>query len=181
MEGRTIMGNAIGDNKAREEKVIMPQISEATFGEAIVKIISRRRYKAGYEVRHEIVGSEGNPDVLMKSAYNQSGDYIGNTRDAYRLCVKRGIAPEKANPSHNVCSIGFSERDGKWYGWSHRAIYGFQVGDVVKEGDCTASSGWTEEYLAEHPGEDLALPVGFTATTIADARRMAIAFADSVS
>ena len=25
--------------------------------------------------------------------------------------------------------------DGKWYGWSHRAVYGFGVGDKVKKGD----------------------------------------------
>lgn len=25
--------------------------------------------------------------------------------------------------------------DGKWYGWSHRAIHGFYAGDKVKEGD----------------------------------------------
>jgi len=24
--------------------------------------------------------------------------------------------------------------DGKWYGWSHRAVYGFSVGDIVKMG-----------------------------------------------
>lgn len=25
--------------------------------------------------------------------------------------------------------------DGKYYGWSHRAVYGFSVGDTVKKGD----------------------------------------------
>ena len=24
--------------------------------------------------------------------------------------------------------IGFSEKEQKWYGWSHRAFYGFKVG-----------------------------------------------------
>lgn len=24
--------------------------------------------------------------------------------------------------------------DGKWYGWSHRAVYGFGIGDVIKPG-----------------------------------------------
>ena len=89
---------------------------------------------------------------------------------------KRGIVPE----DHKL-SIGFCEQEQKWYGWSHRAIYGFGVGDVVKEGDCTATSGWTDEYLAEHPEEDLSLPVGFKAETLDDAKRMAIAFAESVS
>ena len=32
--------------------------------------------------------------------------------------------------------VGFSPKDGKWYGWSHRAIYGFKVGSTCKKGDC---------------------------------------------
>lgn len=78
---------------------------------------------------------------------------------------KLGIKPEKSKPSHSVCSIGFSEKDGKWYGWSHRAIYGFKVGDKVKEGDVVVG------YL----------PIGFTAKTVDDAKKMAVAFADGVS
>ena len=108
------------------------------------------------------------------------GDYIGDSVWAHRLIVKRGIKPEKADPSHNVCSIGFCEKKQKWYGWSHRAIYGFGVGDEVKEGDCAAESGWIDEYLEQHPEADKSLPVGFIAKTLDDARLMAIAFADSV-
>ena len=33
----------------------------------------------------------------------------------------------KGNPSKGY--------DGKWYGWSHRAVYGFGIGDKIKEGD----------------------------------------------
>lgn len=80
-----------------------------------------------------------------------------------------------------VCSIGFNEKEQKWYGWSHRAIFGFGIGSIVEEGSCCASSGWTEEYLKEHPDENLSLPVGFKAETLEDAKRMAIAFADSVA
>lgn len=25
--------------------------------------------------------------------------------------------------------------DGRWYGWSHRAVWGFKIGDKVKKGD----------------------------------------------
>jgi len=32
--------------------------------------------------------------------------------------------------------VGFSPKDNKWYGWSHRAIYGFTVGSTCKKGDC---------------------------------------------
>ena len=52
---------------------------------------------------------------------------------------------------------------------------------MVKEGDCTAEEGLIEEYLVDHPEERRALPVGFTAKTMDDARKMAVAFAASVS
>ena len=97
--------------------------------------------------------------------YNKNGDSIGDLKTAQGLCDLRSIAPEKRTPGSCVCSIGKSTIDGRWYGWSHRAIHGFQIGDSVKEGDCTAKS----------------LPVGFTAKTEEDCKRMAIAFAESVS
>jgi len=165
--------------------------------------LNSRRYKAGYTVKEELhqTNFEAVPmtepvdddmqelidvitskeHVIVKSAYTPNGDYIGNAKDAHYLIVKRGIKPEKANPTHNVCSIGWCEKEQKWYGWSHRAIFGFEVGSKVKEGDCCASSGWTDEYLAEHPDDDLSLPVGFVAKDLIDAKRMAIAFASSVS
>lgn len=164
-----------------------------------------RRYKAGYEVWLEtsavdfsakvishgadddgeaeklaLAIDEAGPQIITrKVARTPSGKYIGNPKIAHFLCKKKGIAPETL-PGHEVCSIGFCAREQKWYGWSHRAIYGFGVGDVVSEGDCTAASGWTEEYLADHPEADLSLPVGFKAESLADAKRMAIAFAESV-
>ncbi len=169
-------------------------------------VLATRKYKVGYEVREELhdvafkaeVLSEGDGShtddlddllqrlntettVLVKSAYTSSGDYIGDKKTAHFLCVKKGIKPEKISPSNNkVCSIGFCEAKQKWYGWSHRAIFGFGIGDIVKEGDCTASSGWTAEYLKEHPDEDGSLPIGFQAKDLDDARRMAVAFAESV-
>ncbi len=110
------------------------------------------------------------------------GDYVGSFDImTMRLLVDRGILPEKSDSSHNVCSIGKSFKDGKWYGWSHRAIFGFQIGDIVKEGDCCATPGVTEEYLKEHPEENKSLPIGFEAKTEEDCKKMAIAFADSVS
>lgn len=121
--------------------------------------------------------------VTEKVAYTPSGDYIGTPEVAHSLCNKRGILPElvpKSSVDRKVCSIGFSAKDQKWYGWSHRAIFGFGVGAVAKKGDCVCSSGWTDEYLAKHPDQDLSLPVGFEAKTLDDAKQMAIAFAESV-
>lgn len=148
----------------------------------IVKEVTRtRKYKAGYEIRDEVWEGPNGPLEMKRMAYTPTGDFIGDSRVAHRLCAARGIAPEKRAPEHSVCSIGFSEKEQKWYGWSHRALYGFGIGHVVNEGDCAAGSGWTDEYLSDHPEEDVSVPVGFTAQTLDDCRRVAVAFADSVS
>ena len=146
------------------------------------KIISERHYKAGYVVREELVdGSEyGGETFAIKSAYTPGGHYIGDSKLGHRLCKKRGIKPELASPKDSICSIGFSEQDQKWFGWSHRAIYGFGVGSVAEKGDCVTEPGSIPEYIAEHPEADVSLPVGFEAKTLEDAKRMAVAFADSV-
>ena len=130
------------------------------------------------EVADEMQAQSGK-QVVCDVAYNLDGDYIGDLKTAEFLCDERGIRPEVI-PGNSVCSIGFCEREQKWYGWCHRAIFGFGVGDTAKEGDCVCSSGWTEDYLAENPDADRTVPVGFEAKTLEDAKRMAIAFADSV-
>ena len=123
--------------------------------------------------------SDGEQYCAMLSFYNKDGVYIGDEDRVKNIIGQLGISPEPLSPDSKVCSIGKSVKDGKWYGWSHRAICGFQVGNIVEDGDCCASSGWTEEYLKEHPDE-LVLPVGFEAKTDEDCKKMAIAFANSV-
>ncbi len=149
------------------------------------EILGIRRYKkAGYEVRKiRLSGDDafGGPTFEVRQAFTPQGDYIGNPKFAWRLCVKMGIKPELRTHTSGTCSIGYCKREHKWYGWSHRAIYGFGIGAVVKKGDCTNTSGWDETWLKEHPECDLSLPVGFKAKSLKDARRMAIAFAESVS
>ena len=142
---------------------------------------SRKYKKYGYEIRYEKIGVRDGKPIIMRGAYTiPEGYYIGRSRFAYRLWKRYGIKPQIIH-DEEVCSIGFSERDQKWYGWSHRAICGFSIGDEIKEGDSTNSSGFTDEYLQEHPEKDLSLPMGFKANNLEDCKRMAIAFADSVS
>jgi hypothetical protein len=122
----------------------------------------------------------GCPDFEMKHAETLSGNYIGNQKTADFL-LSKGIVPELIE-GNKVCSIGFCEKEQKWYGWSHRAIYGFGVGDSVAEGDCCAESGWVDG-VDPRTGlpDDKVLPVGFKAENLADAKRMAVAFASSVN
>lgn len=134
-----------------------------------------------YDVWIEIYTMEDDEERELEFTKTKDGHYIGDVKWANLLCDNKGIVPEKADPEHNVCSIGFCEKEQKWYGWSHRVIYGFGIGDVVEKGDSAATSGWTDDYLAEHPEEDKRVPVGFEAKTLDDAKRIAVAFAESVS
>ena len=129
-----------------------------------VEVVKVRRYPAGYEVRTEMISSNGMPATVMRSAYTRDGAYIGDPRWAHRL-YKRGIIPQLRTPTSRVCSIGFSASEQKWYGWSHRALWGFGIGYEVKEED--AFEG--------------AFSVGFVAQSLDDCKALACAFAAAVS
>ncbi len=129
----------------------------------------------------DVINNSRGEEVTTQVARTPDGHYIGNEERALYLCVEKGIRPELMSEDSEVCSIGFCWKEEKWYGWSHRAIYGFGIGDTVEEGDCCSLSGWTEEYLKDHPEADKSLPVGFQAKSLDDAKRMAIAFAERVS
>lgn len=42
--------------------------------------------------------------------------------------------------------VGFSPKENKWYGWSHRAIYGFTIGSTCKKGDVHYTPSNMEEF-----------------------------------
>ena len=131
-------------------------------------------YKAGYDVRYEEYSGEdahGGPTMVMRSAYTPDGDYIGNPQDARFLVVEKGIAPELRTDTNNVCSVGFCEAEQKWYGWSHRAIAGFAIGDKIFEEDWSEATDDTP-FLQHGPD---------VITNPEEARRAAANFAASVS
>jgi hypothetical protein len=113
----------------------------------------------------EELKNSGGEFCAMMCFYNKHGKYIGNAKDLKAIVIDRGISPETISDDSNTCSIGRSLKDDNWYGWSHRAIYGFKIGDTVREGDCCAEE----------------LGIGFWAQTDKDCMKMAIAFANSVS
>lgn len=73
------------------------------------------------------------------------------------------IDAKKRQPSHTALSWGWSP-NGKCYGWSHRAVYGFSIGQVVKRDTIGNESG--KEY---------------TIKTKEEAEEAAKRFADGVS
>lgn len=77
-----------------------------------------------------------------------------------------GIKGEKISSSHQVNSIGKSEADGAWWGFSHRACYGFKVGDTVKAGSIGNDHEGAKDFVIK--SED-------------QAKEMAIKFAKDVA
>jgi hypothetical protein len=45
--------------------------------------------------------------------------------------------------------VGFSPKYSKWYGWSHRAIYGFKVGSTCEKGDCHYRAANLEDEIED--------------------------------
>ncbi len=65
-------------------------------------------------------------DTAMESSSNKKSGLE-------KFLDKHGI--KTGGGAEHRATIGFSEKEQKWYGWSHRAIYGFSVGDKIKKGD----------------------------------------------
>lgn len=66
-------------------------------------------------------------------------------------------------------STGLDEEKGIWYGWSHRAIVGFEIGDKIFEEDF----GDDKTKFKKHGSK--------TIKTLADAKLSAERFSDNVS
>jgi hypothetical protein len=134
------------------------------------------RSEGSYDVFAEVWDSpSGDPKerTRLEVARTKDGDYIGEPSNARYLCDRRGIVPQKNDAEHCVCSVGRSTKDGKWYGWSHRAIHGFAPGDVIREGHIVAQSQVGEGKTGFEPGHVLADEV--------EAERAARLFAGEVS
>jgi hypothetical protein len=118
---------------------------------------------------YKIIEQDNKDEFSFRHAVNMEGKYIGLPAYAEKLTSEYGINPETISDDHNVCSIGFSKKDNKWYGWSHRAIYGFEIGSTCEKGDAHY-----KEKSQDDRGE-------WVARTIEDAKQMAIDFANSVA
>lgn len=152
--------------------------AEMTQDLPFVKLVLTKYLNAG-----EDINNMSEEEFLSHSDFNYyeslvDGSYIGTT-DVFNALKDKGIIYMEGIDGSSVACIGLSE-DGKWYGWSQYTIHGFEIGDIVQEGDLTTTSGYTDDYVIQHPEDDKSLPVGFTAYTMNDAKRMAIAYASAV-
>jgi hypothetical protein len=118
-----------------------------------IKILSSKvmRYKENRIIKKELWShciKEKPTEIIV--AYNYKGEYIGTPEWGRLLWIKYGVMPEAIEPGErHVCSIGFSKKDNKFYGWSHRCIFGFTIGNIVKKGDCAYIPRNREEYIED--------------------------------
>lgn len=105
------------------------------------------------------------PPLVTAMAFSKDGGCIGDRKEM-REFLNMGIKPERnAATGTDNANIGWQEKDKKWWGWSHRAKSGFGIGSTVEKG-----SVLVPDY-----------PVGYKVKTLADAKKMALRFAESVS
>ncbi len=71
--------------------------------------------------------------------------------------------------------------NGKWYGWSHRAIYGFKAGDKVEGDSCAKKVDYPKLPDGTPDFDNGKYEPDFTIKNDDHAREVAIRFADSVS
>jgi len=85
----------------------------------------------------ELVAHKGKLDC---GDIEESEVWLSNFDDSYLIHVgledKIKFLADREITEELTHGVGFSPKDNKWYGWSHRAIYGFTIGSTCKKGDC---------------------------------------------
>jgi len=67
--------------------------------------------------------------------------------DSLKWMLKMGITEKVQSSNGQVSCVGFNPEEQKWYGWSHRAVYGFGIGSTVHSGDCGYRAVDKQDYL----------------------------------
>ena len=96
--------------------------------------------QVAYIAEIDICG-DGDLSKVYKSKFDDSYITHVGMEDHIKHLAKLEITGELTH------GVGFSPKDGKWYGWSHRAIYGFEVGSECKKGHCGYQAKNIEDEL----------------------------------
>lgn len=101
----------------------------------IKEILFQRTYQHHIYRKEAVDDSDygGDGKLIMVNCYSTyCGAWIGDNEAASFLCNKRGLSKlQLRTPTSTICTIGFNEEKQEWYGWSHRAICGFGIGDKI--------------------------------------------------
>jgi len=84
---------------------------------------------------------------VYKSKFDDSYITHIGMEDSIAHLAKREITEQLTH------GVGYSPKNKKWYGWSHRAIYGFKIGSTCKKGDC--------HYRAKNLKDELTAAINF--------------------
>ncbi|MFT6125896.1 MAG: hypothetical protein ACJAVA_000338 [Flavobacteriaceae bacterium] len=86
------------------------------------------------------VGLEEAPQSYVSKIDGSYLTFVG-LENNLKFLLKNGI-------TENVTSnLGFNPIEQKWYGWSHRAIFGFGIRSQCKKGDCGYRVGSEGEFI----------------------------------
>lgn len=99
-----------------------------------------------------IIGNSNIDNCDSKIYYSKvDGAYltrVGREEDL-KFLMKRGITEQIQDGygEPKTCCIGFNPTEQKWYGWSHRAIFGFGIGSECKQGNCGFKPSNKTEFI----------------------------------
>lgn len=96
------------------------------------------------------------------SKFNESDIYVTNDNNEYyvthvnlsssewliKFCAEKELTNfySTGGPKRTI-NVAYSPIDNKWYGWSHRALFGFTIGSKVKKGHVAYNPSNKEDYI----------------------------------
>ena len=96
------------------------------------------------------------PGIASKSWVTKDGEYyvtLEGMEDKSVIDMLRqfGITEQVQSTwgKGKPINIGFNPIEQKWYGWSHRAVYGFGVGSKCERGDCHYKPKDEDDFLKD--------------------------------
>lgn len=84
---------------------------------------------------------EGDDGDVYYSNFDDSYITRVGMEDNVKFLAERNITEQLTH------GVGFSPSENKWYGWSHRAIFGFTIGSTCSKGDCHYRASNIEEEI----------------------------------
>ena len=100
------------------------------------KVADRKTLPIDHPDNHSFLDDRKEYDIYVSKF---DGSYIGlpgllDVKEPTDTIIK--FLAEHEVTEELTHGVGFSPKENKWYGWSHRAIHGFTIGSTCKRGDC---------------------------------------------
>ena len=84
-------------------------------------------------------------------------NFIYKHRLTNLMSIKRAMGKPLSNGGCNTVSIGFSEKEQKWYGWTHRGYGAFGIGYEIKQDSIMASYQYPFKVETLEQAKELAI------------------------